>query len=253
MIVTDLDGTLLHSDTAISDYTISILKKCREKCIKVVYATARDNSATIPALSELVDGFVRNNGAKACIGNTLVYSRIVPVNNVRNLLVAAENAGAKITAENNGIYYANFNATKICWWIQQHENADFNTLDIEAEKLYIIADTINQSEGEKLINKYLPNDLDEIFINGMSLILIKHKEAIKSNGVAALAEHWGIKQSEIVAFGDSEIDIDLLEYCGIGIAVGNAPDEIKAVADYICETNDNDGVAKWLEEHILKA
>jgi len=68
MIVTDLDGTLLRKNDgfnpAISDYTLSILKKCQDKGIKIVYATARDDGATIPVLSELVDGYVHNNGAK---------------------------------------------------------------------------------------------------------------------------------------------------------------------------------------------
>jgi len=46
-------------------------------------------------------------------------------------------------------------------------------------------------------------------------------------------------------------DIDFLNYTGIGVAVANALDEVKAVAKYICDTNENDGVAKWLEERIL--
>ena len=46
-------------------------------------------------------------------------------------------------------------------------------------------------------------------------------------------------------------DIDLLNYAGVSVAVANALDEVKSVADYACDTNENDGVAKWLEERIL--
>jgi len=255
MIVTDLDGTLLHRndgmDTAISDYTISILEKCRAKGIKVVYATARDDGATVPTLSPLVDGFVHNNGAKAYADDILVYNRAIPMDDVRDLLAAADNAGVKVAAESNGVYYGNFNITGKWGWTQAYKNADFNTLDIEVEKIFAMVDTTDESKCvELLINKYLSNDLWLLAREEWSFVVIIHKEAIKSKGVAALAEHWGIKPSEIVAFGDDTIDIDLLEYCGIGVAVSNALDDVKAVADYICESNDNDGVAKWLEEYI---
>jgi hydroxymethylpyrimidine pyrophosphatase-like HAD family hydrolase len=66
-----------------------------------------------------------------------------------------------------------------------------------------------------------------------------------------LAKIWNIEPSEIAAFGDDLNDIDLLRYAGYGVAMENALDEVKAVADYICDTNDNDGVAKWLEDNML--
>ena len=80
---------------------------------------------------------------------------------------------------------------------------------------------------------------------------IMHKDATKANAVAALARYWIIAQSEIVAFGDDLNDIDLLIYAGVGVAVANALDEVRAIAKYICDANENDGVAKWLEENVL--
>jgi len=55
----------------------------------------------------------------------------------------------------------------------------------------------------------------------------------------------------MLAFGDDWNDIELLRNCGTGIAVANALNEAKAVADYVCASNDEDGVAKWLEEYVL--
>lgn len=51
----------------------------------------------------------------------------------------------------------------------------------------------------------------------------------------------------VIAFGDDHNDIEMLRECGVGVAVANAIDEAKAVADYICDTSDNDGLARWLE------
>jgi hydroxymethylpyrimidine pyrophosphatase-like HAD family hydrolase len=78
--------------------------------------------------------------------------------------------------------------------------------------------------------------------------MIMHRDATKSKAVAKLAKMWNIKESEIAAFGDDLNDIDMLTCAGVGVAMKNALVEVKAVADYICDTNDNDGVAKWLEE-----
>ena len=77
--------------------------------------------------------------------------------------------------------------------------------------------------------------------------MVMHKDATKAKAIEELARIWGISQSEIVAFGDDLNDIDMLSYAGISVAMGNALDEVKAVADFICETCDNDGVAKWIE------
>ena len=77
------------------------------------------------------------------------------------------------------------------------------------------------------------------------------KTADKWRGVKALAAHFGIDLKKAAAFGDDYNDADMLRFCGVGVAVANAIDEAKAAADYVCDSNDNDGVAKWLEEHVL--
>ena len=60
-----------------------------------------------------------------------------------------------------------------------------------------------------------------------------------------------ISVGSFVAFGDDVNDIDMVQYCGIGVAVSNAIGAVKAVADHICDTKDRDSVAKWIEENVL--
>ena len=86
-----------------------------------------------------------------------------------------------------------------------------------------------------------------VSFTGESWCMFMHSEANKWEGLNA---HFGISTAGILAFGDDYNDIEMLKNAGIGVAVGNAIDEVKAVADYICDTNDNDGVAKWVEENI---
>ena len=55
-----------------------------------------------------------------------------------------------------------------------------------------------------------------------------------------------------LAFGDSGNDITMLELAGVCVAMGNAPSEVKKSANFVCDTNDNNGVAKFIEEYVLK-
>jgi len=249
MIAVDLDDTLLRNDKTVSDRTISALEKCRDKGIKIIYATARGQSTQEIVLPDLFDGCAKMCGAIAYAGETLVYSKLISTVDSRDLMLAADNAGIDFAAELEGWHYANFDVAEKWGWkgINGFEISDFSTLDLMVEKLYALP----ESEPEiELIKSYLPEGLYHAFIRG-NISMIMHDDATKYRAVRALAEFWGISSSEIVAFGDDFIDIDMVQYCGIGIAMENAIDEVKSVADYICDTNENDGIAKWLEEHVL--
>jgi len=250
MIAVDLDGTLFRDDKTVSDRTNGALIKCRDKGIKVVYATARGDSAGRLAPSDLFDGYVRMNGAVAWADDILIHSKCIPTVEARELLLAVDNAGMQIAAEVGGWHYTNFHVPEV--WGPEFQNcyeiADFNTLNVMAEKMY----TYPRSEAEvELIKKHLPKETYFIITREDNFTMIMHENASKSSAVAALAEHWNIESTEIVAFGDDIIDIDMLQHCGIGVAMGNAIDEVKAVADYVCDTNENDGIAKWIEENVL--
>lgn len=94
MIVLDLDGTLLRDDKSVSEYTIDTLKKCREKGIKVIFATVRSTTDNV-APPEWFDGCVKKSGAVAYDGSRLVYKRVMPTDSVRALLFACSQAGIK--------------------------------------------------------------------------------------------------------------------------------------------------------------
>jgi len=127
-------------------------------------------------------------------------------------------------------------------------HVDFSQgLDCDAYKVTIeISDDI---AARKIVSGF-PN-VGVIPFSGESWYRYADKGADKCNGVKALVDINGISLANIAAFGDDHNDVEMLRECGIGVAVANAIEEVKAVADYICDTNDNDGVAKWLEKRIL--
>lgn len=75
----------------------------------------------------------------------------------------------------------------------------------------------------------------------------------KGIGVAAIAEYLGIQPEEVICMGDAENDHHMLKYAGLGIAMANAMEETKKIADYITESNDDHGVAKAIEKFVLNA
>ena len=249
MIVTDLDGTLLRTDKSISDKTTYVLRRLREAGIKIVYATGRGGSAEKVVPNELFDGKISMNGATAKIGNEIVYSRLIPYDIARPILTACDKKGIKITSEIHGMHYSNFHVTDFWAHVAKYKITDFSTHAIDAEKLY----APNPNESERLfIEQLLPDALYAVSTADITgdLFQVMHKDAAKAKAAAALARIWGIPQNEIAAFGDDLNDRDLLAYAGFGVATQNALDDVKAVSDFICASNDDDGVAAWIEKNV---
>jgi len=246
LIVTDLDGTFLRENKTVSDYTKAVFSRCREAGIKLAYATGRGVSAHGVTPPGLFDGKIIMNGAIAKIGDDIVYRRFIPCELVRPFLIACDKRGIKITTVFNKTRYSNY----IMSQITDFQIVDFAQHEMDAEEIY----TYNPSADDKLfMQRSMPNGLYLVTSSNRldTLLQITHKEATKSKAVMALAKIWGITETEIATFGNDFNDIDMLEYAGTGVAVANAFDEVKAAANHICDTNDNDGVAKWIDENIL--
>ena len=77
------------------------------------------------------------------------------------------------------------------------------------------------------------------------------KGATKWNGIKKILEYYKISVKNSIAFGDDYNDIEMIENCGIGIAMENGIEEIKSKAKCICKNNTEDGIAKWIKEYVL--
>ncbi|NLM45500.1 MAG: Cof-type HAD-IIB family hydrolase [Firmicutes bacterium] len=248
MVVTDLDGTLLRTDKSVSKYTVDILSCVREQGVKVVFATARGASAKAFVSYDLFDGYVLLNGAEAFVNNRLVYDKTIPADIFGPFLRELSGRNFRVAAEIKGTHYANFDVKGKWFFIENYILTDFADVAGSAGKLYIMIEDPGQID---FIAAILPREL-YFYLNRDSLVMVMHKEATKSNGIYRIAEELNIEKSEIVAFGDDINDKEMLQNVGLGVAMGNSIAEVKMIADYVCDTNDNDGVAKWLEENILR-
>ncbi|TXE53426.1 HAD-IIB family hydrolase [Serratia ureilytica] len=82
---------------------------------------------------------------------------------------------------------------------------------------------------------------------------ILHKNVDKGAGVRMLAEHLGVARENIMTLGDQANDTAMIEYAGVGVAMGNAIPELKAVAQFVTSANTEDGVARAIEKFVLNA
>lgn len=251
MIVTDLDRTLLHADKTINDYTTSILKRCQDRGIKIVFATARPIRTVKMFLIQIKpDAVIYHNGALTYLGNEKILTVQIKNRAAKDLIFKIKHRypNKKLSCEINDVLYANFDIS-LFWDKAECVITDFSDLpNDDVDK--IIAEIQNHPEHFKEIANLLPDDLyAEIADNRLALIM--NKNAAKHNAIKILMDKMNLSPENIIAFGDDVNDIGMLKYCGIGVCVDNAIDEVKEIANYICKSNDKDGVAHFIEEFIL--
>lgn len=250
MIVTDLDGTLLHTNGTISVKTIDVLRQCQKQGILVVLATARFWIGAEKYINFIkpdyvisADGSVMHNREKLIDR----YSFDVETTNLIIQSILEVNSNAEILALiDKRVYWNNeYISESERLFKAQYFNYK-NPLSDGANKIATMlpdkemADKIAKECGCKVIHYR-----DE---NVYSFVPL---HAGKRNMIRKLADRLDISLEEIVTFGDDENDIEMLKECGLGIAVANALPEVKEIADEITLSNDEDGVASFIANKIL--
>jgi hypothetical protein len=256
LIVSDLDRTLLRTDKSLSNETAGVLARCRERGIKVAFATARSEKSCERFTGAVnPDAMVSNGGALARCGETVVYRRAIPRGSADALLRSC--AGAPYTG------YITVDTVSGGFYVNRGiDPADVAWKDFSHCRVYDLAAGVD-GDVYKMSVQYTDGalfretaaaypDLRVLPFSGEGWFSVSHREATKWEAVRRVAEHFGIPASEVAAFGDDYNDIEMLKECGAGVAVSNAIEEARAAAGYICGSNDSDGVAGWIEENILK-
>ncbi len=243
-IITDLDRTLLRTDKSLSEYTISVLKECKARGIKVIAATARPERS-IADYEEAIgfDAVTVMNGAKVMVGDQ-VMTYGIPDGLAEDMLAkVCERKEFLFSVETGEILYAAEHIPEFEYTLHK----EFPKLP-EGETVYKIL--VSGDGAAEFVKENLLEDLHCTVANGY-LVQIMSKYAKKRNGVQVMLDAFGITPEEAVYFGDDYDDAESMQFCGLGVAVDNAIPEVKAVADDIAENNDADGVAKWIEKHLL--
>ncbi|WP_303984819.1 Cof-type HAD-IIB family hydrolase [Niallia circulans] len=264
MIVLDMDDTLLTDDHIISEATKTALMLAQEKGVKVVLASGRPTYAMLDAAKELrlaeYGSFILSfNGAKItnCQTNEELFSSTLSPETVHQLfdLSQRENIWIHtymndeiITQENNPFTEIEGKLTGL----PIKTVADFKqTVSSPVVKVLMVKEENYLKEVEARLQKELANDLS-VMRSKPYFLEFTELGVTKGTSLAILIEKLGISREEVIAIGDSYNDVAMIEFAGLGVAMGNAPDDVKQLADYVTDTNNNDGIARVIDMFILE-
>ncbi|NLJ57093.1 MAG: HAD family phosphatase [Firmicutes bacterium] len=263
LLALDLDETLLNAEHKISPRNAAALRRAVEQGILVTIATGRMFSSTLPYARELqIDlPLITYHGAliKKAGGEVFRHSPL-PFEKALEILQIGTEEGLHLQVyvddrlyaqeENDYTRYYQTIAPVSLGMVgnlpaflaaEQREPTKLTIIDLEKRRLRRIQQQLQEKYGEDLfVLQSRPNFLE-----------ITAAEATKGQALRFLGEKEGIAPREMVAFGDSYNDVDMLKFAGLGVAVANAPQDVQAAADAIAGSNTEDGVARFIEEHLL--
>ena len=226
----DIDGTLVSFNThEIPSSTLAAIAEAKAKGIKIFIATGRPkaiiNNLTALQERELIDGYITMNGGYCFVEDEVIYKHSIPVQDVKAL--------AALSDERNFP----------CIFVAEHTVAVCNTNKLVNE-IFQMTPFIT-TEEEKTVLPLLPNCESGRWFPAFTDIVAKGIR--KQKGIDEIIRHFGIGQEETMAFGDGGNDISMLRHAAIGVAMGNANDDVKETADYITTSVDEDGIQKALK------
>jgi hypothetical protein len=259
LIALDLDGTLIGEDLVLSPKTLSVIEKAQENGVNVVLATGRMHPSAVPFSQKLglAHPIISYQGAmvKSINESEPLWHQPVPFLLAQELVtkLQAENFHLNVYIQDqlftapNSLYAQRY--AKLAQ-VKPILEEDLSTILTQAPtKMLVIDDHRINDIAQQLKNNY-PETLN-ICLSRSNFCEIIDKRATKWQGIQVLAKTWGIGPENIMAIGDQENDLSMIEGAGLGVAMGNAIPQVKQAAQYITASVHQDGAALAIEKFVL--
>jgi Cof subfamily protein (haloacid dehalogenase superfamily) len=261
VVISDLDGTLLNSDHTISAYTKSVFQELHEQNFLIIVATGRhhlDAMSIIESL-EFPVYLVTSNGARIhSPQKKLLYSFDIQSDLIKSVLSLDIDPEITTVLFKEEVWQTSQTNNKLNAFqkdlVYPPEVVDFSSLeDYSAIKMFFTHD--DHQILVELKNRILENHPD-VFNHAFSLPIcleFMDKSVDKSTAIAKILEREGYSFEESISFGDGFNDEGMLDAAGVGLIMGNAPENLKSKLSHleVISTNNEDGVARYLAS-ILK-
>ena len=243
LIAIDMDGTLLQEDKTISNETKEAIAEAQKKGVKVILASGRPLVGMTKYLEELdmlseEDYVLSFNGS--LVQNTKTHE-IIKKNTLKGkdlieLYEIAKKVGVNIHAfSNKGCITPKMSKYSLLEGrINDIPVVEMDYREIKEEEEIIKIMMIDEPEVLEGAIRKLPKELYEkytIVKSAPYFLEFLNKYSSKGVGVKALSDHLGIKKEQIICIGDAGNDLDMIKFAGLGVAMGNAFEEVKAAAD----------------------
>lgn len=265
LIAIDLDGTLLNKQKAVTAANKRALQAAKDQGVKIVICTGRPLRAIRPYLTELNleepgdysitfnGGLVQNNDTGAVMEKAVLsfaqVKELLQLGRALDLpidVVAEEIVWSLPTAPKHPSIYGQLNPLLDCRKTTEDQldpDALYNKAVVAYEQGYL--DQQIAKIPEPIRENY------EVIKTRDVLLEFMPKGITKAYGIQLLIEDLGINQAEVMAIGDEENDLPMIEYAGLGVAMENAVPRVKECADVITASNEADGVARVIEKYVL--
>ena len=261
MVAIDCDETLLRSDNTVSEYTKNVLHRLQDNGIRITIATGRMYQTAKPIGMSLRLGNVpmilfSGGLIQELESGHKLFERTVPIDTVQRIW--------KVAGQNNWHIQSYVDDRLLChhqdWQSDLYESQTGAKAEFLGDALYKLS-----REPNKLIAIDTVENIDTIIemltpIVGDTATLVRSQKDFlemiaphvsKGDAVVQLAQQYDIGLDDIVSFGNAENDISMLSKTGYAVAVENAVDHVKSVAHEVCGHHNDDGVAQWIEKHLL--
>lgn len=261
LIAIDLDDTLLNENNEISKGNLEALNYAKCKGIKIVICTGR-TTKSVEKYTYQIDGYNEEdyiivfNGA-VITSNTgrIIFRKTINKDLLDQLIDIGRNENVAIQIYDDHQFYVEGYTQEV---EDYEKNIGLKSVSIKdlKEKEMTIKLLYNSNNISKLlkIKETIANELGNkvfAFFSKPNYLEVLTNEANKGLAVEFLASHLKINKEETIAIGDSENDIYMIQYAGIGVCMKNGRDAVKKTADYITKNNNNeDGVAEVIYKFI---
>lgn len=253
ILLFDLDGTLLRDDKTLSRYTLEIVSKCKERGHLIGISTSRGEKNCLKFLKELKpDILISSGGAFVRANGKIICSSTFSAKETNSFIETARNicgANCEITVDTLDAHYWNYKANPKEQDKSWGDSIYTDFTDFKYEALKICVEIPHPNLVQKLCEHF--SELDSQHFSDGDWYKFTKSGITKEKAILSVCEACHADVSEIVAFGDDYADIGMLKLCGTGVAMGNAIQEVKDIADAITLSNEEDGVAAYLEKWII--
>ena len=252
----DIDGTLVSFEThRIPSSTIEALEAAHAKGLKIFIATGRPkaiiNNLTALQERELIDGYITMNGAYCFVDDTVIYKSPIPAAEVDALTSFCHERNLPCILVGEHDICVNQPGELVTEIFNRQLKTDpippKPYTDNHSDKEYYQLTPFIDIEEEQLLLPSIPNC--EMGRWHPAFVDVTAKGNTKQRGIDEIIRHFGIRLEETMAFGDGGNDISMLRHAGIGVAMGNAKDDVKAAAGYVTTSVDDNGIANALKQY----
>ena len=244
LIFFDLDDTLLKKDKSVSKKTLEVLSRLQDDGHILIINTARNLVRTLPVMDIIkIDYAIINAGALIIDKNNNVVRRLVIDKETSKLLVDELLKYSKdISVQTDDILYE---SSLIKETTNRLKLDVVNFTGMEAQK--ILVNEIDLNVGREIAGKY---DLEFENYFGGPWARFCAKDVTKAKSLIYLTNYLNKDIADTIAFGDDLGDIEMIKVSKIGVAPSNALEEVKKNADIVCDSSDDDGVGRFLDQYF---